>query len=246
METNNHPKVSVITVSFNAVKEIEKTILSVLNQTYDNIEYIIIDGGSTDGTVDIIKKYADRLAYWVSEPDGGIYYGMNKGIKAATGEWINFMNAGDTFYNSNVIQDVFNKVYGQETKVIYGNVYKKMSDSSQSILKSKPISYMNRYIPFCHQAEFIKNYDKEEISFQVARYKLCADYDVAFRIYEKYGAFAFEKIDKTIAIFDFTGASNTKGKQVFLENLDIRSSHKDVYWYWDDFKVKIKRIIGLD
>ena len=238
-----YPKVTVVTVSFNAVNDIEKTILSVLNQTYSNLEYIIIDGGSTDGTVDIIKKYAARLSYWVSEPDGGIYYGMNKGIQAASGEWINFMNAGDTFYDKNVIKDVFINDYSPNIKVIYGNVFKKDADSSLSILESKSISYINRYIPFCHQAEFLKNYDKKEISFRAAKYELCADYDVAFRIYRKYGATAFLKIDTVISIFDFTGISNKKGVQVFKENLEIRSSHKDIYWYWDKAKDLVKSII---
>lgn len=90
----NNPLISVVTVSYNAVLTIEQTILSVINQTYPHIEYIIIDGGSTDGTVDIIKKYANRIAYWVSKPDKGIYDAMNKGIRTAKGEWINFMNAG--------------------------------------------------------------------------------------------------------------------------------------------------------
>lgn len=76
---NNNPIISIITISYNAVKDIESTILSVLNQTYPNIEYIIIDGGSTDGTLDIIKKYEDKITYWVSEPDKGIYDAMNKG-----------------------------------------------------------------------------------------------------------------------------------------------------------------------
>ena len=97
----NNPLISVVTVSYNAVTTIEKTILSVINQNYSNIEYIVIDGGSIDGTVDIIKKYADKITYWVSEPDKGIYDAMNKGIIVATGEWINFMNTGDTFYNEN-------------------------------------------------------------------------------------------------------------------------------------------------
>ena len=85
---SNKPKLSIITVSFNCVNEIEETILSVINQDYPNLEYIIIDGGSTDGTVDVIKKYESRLTYWKSEPDKGLYDAMNKGIMKATGEWV--------------------------------------------------------------------------------------------------------------------------------------------------------------
>ena len=92
---------------YNAVTTIETTILSVINKNYSNIEYIVIDGGSIDGTVDIIKKYADKITDWVSEPDKGIYDAMNIGIIVATGEWINFMNTGDTFYNENVFSEIF-------------------------------------------------------------------------------------------------------------------------------------------
>ena len=103
MEDYKQPLITVVTVVYNDVKHIEDTILSVVNQTYPNIEYIIIDGGSTDGTVDIIKKYADHIAYWVSEPDKGIYDAMNKGLKKATGEWVNFMNSGDCFAQSKTL-----------------------------------------------------------------------------------------------------------------------------------------------
>ena len=102
--------ISVVTVSYNAVSTIEQTILSVINQTYPHIEYIIIDGGSTDGTVDVIKKYADKITYWVSEPDKGIYDAMNKGIAVATGEWINFMNSGDSFYSKDSVESAFNQI----------------------------------------------------------------------------------------------------------------------------------------
>lgn len=122
---NKLPKITIVTVCFNAVKSIEETMLSVLNQTYLNIEYIIIDGGSTDGTVDIIKKYADRLAYWVSEPDKGIYDAMNKGITVATGDYINFMNAGDTFASGSSVSDTFTETDTTGPDIIYGNAIEK-------------------------------------------------------------------------------------------------------------------------
>ena len=116
-------KISVVTVCYNAADTIEKTMLSVLNQTYHDIEYIIIDGGSTDGTVEIIRKYADRIAYWVSEPDKGIYDAMNKGIKVATGEWINFMNAGDEFVDEGVIEKLFQNRTIDTVGVVFGDDY---------------------------------------------------------------------------------------------------------------------------
>lgn len=103
----NQPKISIVTVCYNCKDVIERTICNVLKQTYRNIEYIVIDGASTDGTKEIVEHYADQLAYCVSEPDHGIYDAMNKGIKVATGEWILFRNAGDYFFKPTTVQDVF-------------------------------------------------------------------------------------------------------------------------------------------
>jgi glycosyltransferase involved in cell wall biosynthesis len=107
-ENTNHkfPVITIVTVVFNNLPFIEETIQSVLNQTYQNIEYIIIDGGSTDGTLNIIKKYEKFLDYWVSEKDKGIYEAMNKGLQHAKGKWINFMNSGDTFYSKDTINSI--------------------------------------------------------------------------------------------------------------------------------------------
>ena len=102
------PLISIITVVFNGEKKLEKTISSVINQTYDNLEYIVIDGSSKDGTIDIIKKYEDKINYWVSEKDSGIYEAMNKGILASKGDYINFMNAGDFFTRKNLVSEVVN------------------------------------------------------------------------------------------------------------------------------------------
>lgn len=112
------PLITVITVSYNAASSIEQTIISVINQTYPNIEYIIIDGGSTDGTVEIIKKYADRIAYWVSEPDKGLYNAMNKGVMHSTGEWLNFMNAGDVLIHKSTINNIVS--CGMNSDIISG------------------------------------------------------------------------------------------------------------------------------
>ena len=99
-------KFSIITINYNNKEGLEKTIQSVLGQTFHDYQFIIIDGGSTDGSLDIIKQNADHIDYWVSEPDGGRYPAMNKGIKQAKGDFLNFMNSGDTFHSPTVLEDI--------------------------------------------------------------------------------------------------------------------------------------------
>jgi glycosyltransferase involved in cell wall biosynthesis len=112
------PKLSVITIVYNNVRDIERTMLSVLNQTYSNIEYIIIDGNSTDGTKDIIYKYKDKLAQFISEKDNGIYDAMNKGLALATGDYVLFMNSGDEIYAPVTVAEVFDSQPGAD--IYYG------------------------------------------------------------------------------------------------------------------------------
>ena len=116
------PLISVITVVYNGAAHIESTIKSVIGQTYQGIEYIIIDGASTDGTLEIIHKYQSRLGYWISEPDQGIYDAMNKGFKAAHGDYVVFLNSGDQFYGFETLEEVFKNgeadVYFGETMFI--------------------------------------------------------------------------------------------------------------------------------
>lgn len=99
-------KYSIITINYNNKKGLRKTIESVIYQTYRDFEYIVIDGGSTDGSADVLKEYDAQIDYWVSEPDKGIYNAMNKGIVVAKGEYLNFMNSGDCFYDNNILQKV--------------------------------------------------------------------------------------------------------------------------------------------
>ena len=157
MSESVFPKISVVTVSYNAVTTIEETILSVVNQTYKNIEYIIIDGGSTDGTVDIIKKYADRIDYWVSEPDKGIYDAMNKGIVKSTGEWIHFLNAGDVYLNTHILEDCIRCFNEKKVKadVLYGDVICKF-DFGNLLLKPGALSDFESYFAISHRATVVK------------------------------------------------------------------------------------------
>jgi len=114
------PLVTVVTVVLNEVKNLKKTIHSVLHQSYPNIEFIIIDGGSEKRTLDIIKQYENKIDYWQSEPDNGIFDAMNKGIALARREWINFLNCGDCFYRQDTVQTVFGRDY-KGADFIYGD-----------------------------------------------------------------------------------------------------------------------------
>lgn len=174
----NNPLISVITVSYNAATIIEETILSVVNQTYPNVEYIVIDGGSTDGTVDIIKKYADRLAYWVSEPDKGIYDAMNKGMAIATGNYINFMNAGDTFGDNTVLGTCAETLKNDTTiDILYGDNYRKNYKKYNDYLrKARKIRDLRKSMVFCHQSSIIRLSYHKDHPFDT-RYRALADYN---------------------------------------------------------------------
>ena len=133
-------KISVITVVFNDVANIRTTIESFFSQTWEDKEYIVIDGGSTDGTVDIIKEYADKLAYWCSEKDNGIYDAMNKGIVHATGDWINILNSGD-YYASN---DALNKVITlaldiNSTDILYANSIEQLPNGDKIYVEANNV-----------------------------------------------------------------------------------------------------------
>ena len=145
------PLISIITVIYNDGKKLEETILSILSQTYDNLEFIIIDGSSTDGTIDIIKKYEDKIDYWISEKDSGIFDAMNKGILAAKGDYINFMNAGDFFIRKNLVKEIVDILNSEEIDFLYGDV----NVGNNNIITNK-IRYNTQFIykTICHQGIF--------------------------------------------------------------------------------------------
>ena len=150
-------KFSIITVNFNNREGLRKTIESVINQSYKDFEYIVIDGGSTDGSRDVIQQYANRINYWVSEPDKGIYNAMNKGIAKATGDYLNFMNSGDCFYDNEVLKNV--ESYGYDADIITGRDYhyseeKQIGHASIQPPRLSMITFFNATLD--HQSSFIK------------------------------------------------------------------------------------------
>lgn len=232
------PLISIITVSYNVVNTIEETILSVINQNFEDYEYIIIDGGSTDGTKDIIEKYEDKISFWVSEPDKGIFDAMNKGISLANGEWLNFMNAGDSFYDLNVFKSVFS--VPRTSDVIYGDNML-CYQWSQILLSPDEISNTTQYMVFGHQTTFTRRELLLKYLFDCS-YKIAADYDFFFRVYRD--GHSFEYIPICISKFSAAdGVSNNNPIITFLEDSKINGRDKSKNWYFVLFILKARLIL---
>ena len=150
-------KYSIITVNYNNKAGLRKTIESVIHQTFRDFEYIVIDGGSTDGSAEVLKEYNAQINYWVSEPDGGIYQGMNKGIAKANGDYLNFMNSGDCFYSSEILEKVSN--YQSDADFIVGKDYHYNNEINKGHASIQPprTTMMHFFIATLdHQSSFIK------------------------------------------------------------------------------------------
>ena len=181
------PKISVVTVCLNSVCFIERAILSVLSQTYKNIEYIIIDGGSSDGTLDIINKYKDKLSKIVSEKDNGIFDAINKGIKISTGEIIYILNSDDYLFDDYVFEDVIKEFFkNNDIDFIFGKASVESGSAAVSfVIPSGKISKKSDFLKdgICHQAVFVKRKLFYKFGFFDQRYKICADLNWFLRIF---------------------------------------------------------------
>lgn len=173
------PVVTVVTVVRNNPEALEKTIRNVIGQSYDNLEYIIIDGASDDDrTLNVIRSYEDWIDLWISEPDRGIYDAMNKGISHARGGWINFMNAGDLFYEEDTIKKVMDSS-PRDAEFIYGHTFWESGDFYNEIVKAWDINILWKTMIFSHQSLFASTAVLKECNFNI-KYKISADYDVIY------------------------------------------------------------------
>jgi glycosyltransferase involved in cell wall biosynthesis len=222
--SNAKPLVSIITVVYNSSYTIEKTINSVIKQTYDNIEFIVIDGDSNDGTQSIILKYSDAISFYLSENDKGIYDAMNKGIINSSGDWIFFLNSGDVFYDNYVIENVFLYHNLSNLNFIYGSIL--IKESNKYVYQSKKITksfFFNNTI--CHQSAF---FHKDAFLFNGLyniKYKIIADRDWFFRGIKSSIKFKYIKIP--ICIWEESGFSSKNKKLFEKEELIFRNLNFD-------------------
>jgi glycosyltransferase involved in cell wall biosynthesis len=216
------PKITVVTVTYNAQKYLEQTIKSVIEQDYSNIEYIIIDGASTDGTIDIIKKYEKYINYWISEPDSGIYDAMNKGIDVATGQWINFMNAGDSFSSKDSVWNIIEFLISG-INLFYGGT-NFINNKNKIIAYSPPNDLKNIFfkMPCVHQSLFVRTSIMKRYKFNT-NFKINADLDFLLKCHKDNFKYTF--IDKPIANFQEQGTHNNNKIKGFLEELYVTSKY---------------------
>lgn len=211
MQINSEPLVSIITICFNSAKNIRSTIESILKQTYNNIEYILIDGASKDNTLEIIKEYegqflAKNIIYrWVSEPDKGIYDALNKGILLATGEWVGIIHSDD-WYESDALEKLFLTEEVANYDLLYGLVKVIASDKQIHSIEQKMFTSLPTD-PMQHQGIFVKRRLHDEIGLYSTDYKIAADYDFLLKCFlaGKSAKFIF----CIVASFSRTGISNS-------------------------------------
>lgn len=217
----NDEKLSIITICYNIKDEIERTCQSIVTQTCDDFEWVVIDGGSTDGTLDILNKYKNRIDIFVSEPDKGIYNAMNKGINLAHGKWLNFMNGGDEFAGDNVIDQFYHHVRLNTSDVIYGNALRVLEKKSQV---SKYPSLLDKMFFFGknlnHQSCFIKKELFSIYGLYNEDYSIISDWE-KFLIFQINNC-KFSYMDVLVAKFYAGGISSSHKLQDELEILRLK------------------------
>lgn len=224
------PKISVVTICYNAEKYIEETILSVLQQDYSNIEYIVIDGASKDATMEIVNKYAAQISVIVSEKDSGIYDAMNKGIARATGDFIIFMNAGDRFYTSSTLGEAVKK--SNKAAIFYGEAMYTDDAGKELALMSE---IRNRKLPLqldwksmqygmivSHQAIFVSTKIIEKYD---VKYRYSSDIDWLIKAFKKVTASQTQNTRLIIAACRMGGVSQQQHKKSLKERYAILSHH---------------------
>lgn len=231
MKNVEKPLISIITVVFNNVRTLEQTINSVINQSYRNIEYIIIDGGSTDGSVDLIKKYKSQISYWVSEPDKGIYYAMNKGLSVATGNLVSVLSSDD-WYESTTVEKVVNYYeLNTEVDIIHGLLRFIDSNDMPDLVTGHYNSFLTKGM-IEHPTCFITKSMYDKVGFYNVLYRSAGDYEWMLRAKKLEAKFLF--IPELLTNFRRGGISGSyigaSEELLIKKRFGVISNFKYRYW----------------
>ncbi len=232
-------KISVVTVCFNAQDKIETTINSVLSQTYNNIEYIVIDGGSTDSTPGIIDKYREKIAIFLSEKDNGIYDGMNKAINRASGDFLIFMNAGDSFYYPESLEQAVKAIGNSKAGIFYGDINVIELNGAgwtKTFRNTDKITLVSNCL--CHQAVLYRKEVFDKIGSYDRNYTICADHELNLRALIKHKIRA-KYVPVVICNFAMGGYSTNRDN---IKNTS-RQVHKISQKYYGKFGYRFMRFI---
>jgi glycosyltransferase involved in cell wall biosynthesis len=218
-------KITIVTVCFNSAVTIRDTIESVLGQDYMDIEYIIIDGGSTDGTMQIISAYKPRIAKIISEPDKGIYDAMNKGIELATGELIGILNSDDFYASSGVVSTIVNTYVQTRADIVFGDlIYVASEDTTRVLREYNAVNFRPWMLRFGwmppHTATFIKRSIYEDFGLYAMGYKTAADYELFVRLL-LLKRINYFYIKKTIVLMRMGGATSSGWRSYLTTSLEM-------------------------
>lgn len=213
---------SVITINYNNLKGLEKTFQSVISQNNNFVEYLIIDGGSTDGSVDFIRSHKNRLAYWVSEPDKGVYHAMNKGVQKAKGDYCIFMNSGDIFYSNKILDDASKIIEREGGDFFVGNTLYVDAQGNKKMSRISPFHISATYLfrtALCHQSTFIRRELLSDNPYDETL-KYVSDWK---HMYHQiiFNNKTYKKLDFYVSIYDYTGMSSVNVKGVRLERENV-------------------------
>ncbi|HPJ09413.1 MAG TPA: glycosyltransferase family 2 protein [Flavobacterium sp.] len=229
-------KISVITVNYNDKSGLEKTIASVIGQTFADIEYIVIDGDSTDGSKEVIEAFKKKIDIAVSEPDSGIYNAMNKGIRAASGEYLFFLNAGDVFIDETILSQVMAFIDGSKD-YYYGNVIFKEGANEMPVVYPDELSFhFFTYNCICHQTSFLKRELFERYFYYNETLKIVSDWEfLVYTIFLK--NITYQHIPITVSYYDFTGISSRPESEALKKTEREIVMQKYFRWFIEDYQI---------
>lgn len=225
-------KISIITINYNNLEGLKRTVESVVNQTWHEFEYIVIDGGSTDGSGSYIENQSCNIDYWVSEPDKGIYNAMNKGIMKANGEYLLFLNSGDHFYNDTVLEK--NHIFLNLKDIIYFNL--QVIDEIKAFVKNYPEQLSFSYFvkdTLPHPATFIKKTVFDKVGLYDENLSIVSDWKFFIESICKYNS-SYKRIDEILATFYLDGLSSESQNQTLIVDEKQQVLNSEFGTYLDD------------